>query len=100
MQSRGGPQLVAELPQRFKKKQATRFVATIGSAKQIAVPTYLHATQQRISPRWLAFIDFPAQNRRSQLPPCYARRPSFSRSPAYCGAISPRQSAFALIQAK
>ena len=34
MQSHGGPQLVAELPQRFKKKQATRFVATIGSATQ------------------------------------------------------------------
>ena len=34
MQSHGGPQLVAELPQCMKKRQATRFVATIGAATQ------------------------------------------------------------------
>jgi len=34
MQSHGGPQLVAELPQGPKKQQATQSVATIGAATQ------------------------------------------------------------------
>ena len=80
----------------------TRPIASLVASKRqpdslgARLPKRRTLAEQRISPRWLAFLDFPARSTYdgSKLVVGHVDGPlpSFSGSPAYFGAISPANS--------